>query len=461
MLLFLLLGLTIHFWRRRLLRGCLLLADVLCLLLLCLTYSRGGYLACLLTLALCQLLSSRPFSPAPPTAGDFPRYGHALVLGGMLFLLFLVPAGRSRLAKTADTQDRSILNRLWLWRGGAILMSESPWKGYPLQGENPGLLYSAFYQPLDRHYAYTSFLNGTLDTARKGMPWLWCVSLLSFTLLLLALLAWENFQDPLCLHAGATWFSFLVANQFTNFSPLLPVQLLLLTTALLLLCRFLWLSHQPHPPLRKGTWLLLPLAPFLATTFCLALYATGRFCRLCHPHHWLETTLELHHTGNGTLLPRKPPKGHILFFSAHTPDHLRTELLPLAHQGYAIQHLQLSGDMESLPLIQETINQFIHTEEATLPHFLVASGGNVANAVLAALRECPNMRRLEAIILVHPIENHPFPLLAFRPLPPEAPPCHVILPPQETLTPYPGILLHPWETPWPTLLPDSPRTTQK
>ena len=39
---------------------------------------------------------------------------------------------------------------------------------------------------------------------------------------------------------------------------------------------------------------------------------------------------------------------------------------------------------------------------------LAASGENVANAVLAALRECPNTRRLEAIILVHPIPNHPF-----------------------------------------------------
>lgn len=241
MLLFLLLGLAIHFGSRRLLRGCLLLAVVLCLLLLCLTYSRGGYLACLLTLALCQLLSHRTFLSAPPAAGAFPPYGHALILGGMLLLLFLVPGGGSRLAKIADIQDRSILNRLWLWRGGAILMSESPWKGYPLEGENPGLLYSTYYQPLDRRYGYTSFLNGTLDTAQKGMTRLWGVSLLAFTLLLLALLAWKTFQDPLCLHAGAVWFSFLVANQFTNFSPLLPVQLLLLTTALLLFFRFLWL----------------------------------------------------------------------------------------------------------------------------------------------------------------------------------------------------------------------------
>lgn len=189
------------------------------------------------------------------------------------------------------------------------------------------------------------------------MPWLWSVSLLAFTLLLLALLAWRKFQDSLCLHAGAVWFSFLVANQFTNFSPLLPVQLLL-----------------------------------MATAFCLALHITGRLCRLCHPHHWKEPTLEVHHTGNGTLLPR-PPRGRLLFFSSHTADHLRTELLPLAHQGYAIQHLQIPGDTECLPLLQETINQFLHDEEAPLPRLLAASGGeNVANAVLAALRECPNTR---------------------------------------------------------------------
>ena len=117
--------------------------------------------------------------------------------------------------------------------------------------------------------------------------------------------------------------------------------------------------------------------------------------------------------------------------------------------------------MECLPLLQEAINQFVHAEEDPLPRFLVASSENVANAVLAALRECPHGRRLEAVILVHPIENHPFPLLALRPLPPEAPPCHVILPPQGTLPYYPGMLIHPWDTPWPTLLPNSLKATQK
>ena len=435
MLLFLLRGLAIHFRGRRILRGGLLAAVTLCLLLLFLTYSRGGYPATLLTLGLCQLLSLRPISSAPKLRNPFPDTSMPLVLGGMLLLLFLVPAGGSRRAKTADFQDRSILNRPWLWRGGAILTSECPWKGYPLEGENPGFLYSTYYLPLDHRYAYTSFPNSTLDTAQKGMPWLWSVSLLAFTLLLLALLAWRKFQDSLCLHAGAVWFSFLVANQFTNFSPLLPVQLLLMATALLLLFRLPWLCHTHHLRPRKGTWLLLLLPPLLATAFCLALHITGRLCRLCHPHHWKEPTLEVHHTGTGTLLPRKPPRGRLLFFSSHTAGHLRTELLPLAHQGYAIQHLQIPGDTECLPLLQETINQFLHDEEAPLPRLLAASGENVANAVLAALRECPNTRRLEAIILVHPIPNHPFPLLAFRPLPPDAPPCHVILPPRKPCHP--------------------------
>ena len=201
MLLFLLRGLAIHFRGRRILRGGLLAAVTLCLLLLCLTYSRGGYPATLLTLGLCQLLSLRPISSAPKLRDPFPDTSMPLVLGGMLLLLFLVPAGGSRRAKTADFQDRSILNRPWLWRGGAILTSKCPWKGYPLEGENPGFLYSTYYQPLERRYAYTSLLNSTLDTAQKGMPWLWSVSLLAFTLRLLALLAWRKFQDsplPAC-----------------------------------------------------------------------------------------------------------------------------------------------------------------------------------------------------------------------------------------------------------------------
>lgn len=396
MLLFLLRGLAIHFRGRRILRGGLLAAVTLCLLLLCLTYSRGGYPATLLTLGLCQLLSLRPISSAPKLRDPFPDTSMPWSWEECFCSCSWFPpgevAGGSRRARTADFQDRSILNRPWLWRGGAILTSECPWKGYPLEGENPGFLYSTYYQPLDRRYAYTSLLNSTLDTAQKGMPWLWSVSLLAFTLLLLALLAWRKFQDSLCLHAGAVWFSFLVANQFTNFSPLLPVQLLLMATALLLLFRLPWLCHTHHLRPRKGTWLLLLLPPLLATAFCLALHITGRLCRLCHPHHWKEPTLEVHHTGTGTLLPRKPPRGRLLFFSSHTAGHLRTELPPLAHQGYAIQHLQIPGDTECLPLLQETINQFLHDEEAPLPRLLAASGENVANAVLAALRECPNTR---------------------------------------------------------------------
>ena len=107
--------------------------------------------------------------------------------------------------------------------------------------------------------------------------------------------------------------------------------------------------HQLLPPPPRPT-------PPPATAFCLVLHITGRLCRLCHPHHWKEPTLEVHHTGTGTLLPRKPPRGRLLFFSSHTDGPLRTELLPLAHQGYAIQHLQIPGGTECLPLLQETIN---------------------------------------------------------------------------------------------------------
>ena len=100
MLLFLLRGLAIHFRGRRILRGGLLAAVTLCLLLLCLTYSRGGYPATLLTLGLCQLLSLRPISSAPKLRDPFPDTSMPLVLGGMLLLLFLVPAGGSRRGKS-------------------------------------------------------------------------------------------------------------------------------------------------------------------------------------------------------------------------------------------------------------------------------------------------------------------------------------------------------------------------
>ena len=439
MLLFLLRGLAIHFRGRRILRGGLLAAVTLCLLLLFLTYSRGGYPATLLTLGLCQLLSLRPISSAPKLRDPFPDTSMPLVLGGMLLLLFLVPAGGSRRGK-------------------------SPGK----DGRLPGSLHPQPPMALaGRGHPHVKVSLERLSSGRRksGSPLLHLLPAPGSSLRLHLLpqqhpghrpkgdaLALERL--PPRLHPPAPRPSCMAQ------VPRLPLPACRRRLVLLPCGQPIHQllpppprptpphGHRPAPPLQ--TPLALPYTPSPSPKRNLAPSAPppspGHRLLPRPPHHRTplppvpSPPLEGTHPGSPPHRewnppPPKAPQGTppLLLFPHRRPPAHGTP--PLAHQGYAIQHLQIPGDTECLPLLQETINQFLHDEEAPLPRLLAASGENVANAVLAALRECPNTRRLEAIILVHPIPNHPFPLLAFRPLPPDAPPCHVILPPREPCHP--------------------------
>jgi hypothetical protein len=93
-----------------------------------------------------------------------------------------------RLAPEHVAEDRSSLNRLVLWQGGAELVAASPLRGWGW-GES-GAAFMSWTQPLERREGYLSMVNSYLTVAvEAGLP--------LFTLLLAVLL----------LPLGLTWFA--------------------------------------------------------------------------------------------------------------------------------------------------------------------------------------------------------------------------------------------------------------
>lgn len=131
-------------------------------------------------------------------SGDIPvacrcgsRLGGAvpwLLRAGVVAVCLMWTGFHERLAPEHVAEDRSSLNRLVLWQGGAELVAASPLRGWGW-GES-GAAFMHWTQPLERREGYLSMVNSYLTVAvEAGLP--------VFTLLLAVLL----------LPLGLTWFA--------------------------------------------------------------------------------------------------------------------------------------------------------------------------------------------------------------------------------------------------------------
>jgi hypothetical protein len=127
----------------------------------------------------------------------------------------------ARLAPGHVAEDRSSLNRLVLWQGGAELVAASPLRGWGW-GES-GAAFMHWTQPLDRREGYLSMVNSYLTVAvEAGLPKF--TGLLAVLLLPLGLAAFVvrrsgrggAILDNLHLAAVAAWVAWLGCMIFSN-----------------------------------------------------------------------------------------------------------------------------------------------------------------------------------------------------------------------------------------------------
>lgn len=168
------------------------------------TFSRGGALAALAGLLAVGFGAERPW----------PRAKAVAVLSGLLVLAaygFYLKAG-DRYTSGILEEDRSITNRLELWKAAPAMMVDAP-DGWGLG--NSGTAYMQWYQPLDRNEGYRTMVNSHLTwLVELGWPWRF-----------LYLLAWAAVFCLCCpskqnrfLHfvVFGCWLSLAVASVFSS-----------------------------------------------------------------------------------------------------------------------------------------------------------------------------------------------------------------------------------------------------
>jgi hypothetical protein len=197
---------TLPFLRRRLFWLALLLFSGLGVCLMQ-TASRGGVLAAGAGMCLLLAFSSRPW----------PR---AYVIGSMASVWIIVGAATllqssQRFGKGIVNEDRSISQRLVLWRAAPRMMVDAP-GGWGLG--NSANAFQQWYQPLDQNQAFLSLINSHL-TWLVEIGWVWRY-LYVFGWLAALALCWPHKSDmrsaPWPIIPFTIWIVFAIAAWFSS-----------------------------------------------------------------------------------------------------------------------------------------------------------------------------------------------------------------------------------------------------
>jgi len=264
--------------------GCIFAFEALGTYALARTYSRGALVALVIgavTWGGMAWWRSRRASVRGNPANTRPPVGPALGasaapwLGrGLLLAICLAVTGfHSRMAPEHLVEDRSSLNRLVLWRGGAELVAASPLRGWGW-GQS-GASFMHWTQPLDRSEGYLSMVNSYLTVAvEAGLP----LFALILTLALLPLARSLGRARPLgstdlvrvnfvLLAAAASWATWLACLVFSNLWIIRGLWLVPALAAVALL------AFRPHSAV--GWARAFAGSAGVAVVACLALWFAG------------------------------------------------------------------------------------------------------------------------------------------------------------------------------------------
>ena len=192
-------------------------SELIALYLLCLTFSRGAFIAVMVSGLVFAFLGRFPWK----LVGTF------VVFRGTIAALFAFKTGLLlRIIPAALAEDGAVLNRLALWRGGIEMCASAPFTGWG-PGES-GRSFMNWFQDIDRAEAYSTMVNSYLHVAVEYGLWVFALVIAALVALLQS--AWRSARmaDPeevgrtnegdriLAASAGAVVVSWAVANVFTT-----------------------------------------------------------------------------------------------------------------------------------------------------------------------------------------------------------------------------------------------------
>lgn len=192
----------------RLQRLGLVAAEIAGYFVLCKTYSRG---------ALVALAAGAAFFLAAQGRRQLQHEWRQWLarLAGLVAVLALT-GFYHRVEEATSLVDRSVSNRLELWRHGLQMIHAAPWSGWG-QG-NSGWAYMNWFQPLDREPRYATMVNGYLELATaQGLPaFALIIGAMAALLVLSFAVARADSETNVSAAAGASLLAWLVGNIFTT-----------------------------------------------------------------------------------------------------------------------------------------------------------------------------------------------------------------------------------------------------
>ncbi len=354
---------------------CILPLIVVQLAMLAWTYSRGGYIACMIALLVVGILSRKRWNWLFPIL--------------LTVMILLTGSGASRLKSIGDITEGSIWNRLLLWEGGTGIIAKY-WANGVRDLNEVGALYTRWYQPLSLDEGYLTLINDYLTVAAMFgiFALFFLLALLLFLLQLGFIISWKNRNlFLLCLCTAVSGYMiaafFSTCCRFPSVVVPLGGLVVLITVIIVLnirLKRFQW-RH----------WMIWP-APVLALLTCMAILSYGTWVNSRLAYAW-----KYHFTAQGSKLlsvvPRSAPFNgyHVFLPIPSVNDSVRAYLRPLASAGFKATAIETEAGFGELDKLSETIHSLTITQNESR-NILLGGGAEQAIQVLAlAGRLSPQM----------------------------------------------------------------------
>jgi hypothetical protein len=170
------------------------------------TYSRGGLVAAFVAMVAFFLTHGK-------TCMRLARcFWNLAVRAGLVLTMCFAFGFAARLAPSHMTQDRSVLNRIDLWKGALVMTSDSPFRGWG--HKLGGMTYINWYQPLEHTTRPVGFVNSYLEVAvEQGSPVLFVAVSCACAMLLVAA---RLRRACWIAAAGASLISWLASNLWSS-----------------------------------------------------------------------------------------------------------------------------------------------------------------------------------------------------------------------------------------------------
>ncbi|MFH1825413.1 MAG: O-antigen ligase family protein [Candidatus Firestonebacteria bacterium] len=357
-----------------------------------LTYSRGGYIS--FVMAYLFMVFNLKENKQKITA--------SILFIIFVFLIIFISGGAKRTISIVDFQDKSIENRITLWKSTLAMSSDNPIRGVGF--DRFFSVYQDLYQPMTMRENYSTAINGYITISScLGFPVLCVMLALVIYVMLIAQRVFKNNSTIIIFQTII--ICFLIGNIFSNLIMGINMYLFLASLGAIIMT----VIALKKTIKIKDMWNSL----LISITFVLILYGLGKYYLSFSPIY--SKIMNLKNNGcDNTFYIVKPvnkiPRA-ILFYLFRkellVDKKIHQEERALTEFGYIVISPKSKGGIPGIKLTEEVFDWIINQKEmATIPIIIIAQGDDVPYSMII----CSHHRdtRIKGIVSIGATPKSPF-----------------------------------------------------